>query len=232
MYCTVNDMVELLPPTVTFGDQNIGTPIPSTTGPKRNQLTTTDAIYFIRFATQEIDSRLRNFYLTPLRRIKSIETEVLNDISIGTNVTIYVEDSGMFVKGYLVRIQDDTNSVTANVTDLPTLTSLKIDTLTQNFSNQSIISILQYPDPIPLITARLALSYAFDKLFNAEQAPDISTYGKSQRQLALNSIDGILTGTILLFGQEHTGRRFIRGSLYDGYNSPVQDIQFGREKQD
>jgi len=69
-----------------------------------------------------------------------------------------------------------------------------------------------------------------DRLFVAEQSPDVSQYGKSQRNMARNSMDDILTGEVLLFGQEHTGRRFVRGSVLDAYNSPAE-IQKGEEKE-
>ena len=87
--------------------------------------------------------------------------------------------------------------------------------------------------PVPLITARLAVCYAFDELFTSDQSPNISGYGKAQRDMASNSMDGVLDGTIRLVGQEHTGRRFIRGSLLDAYGSPVASqaqFTFGREK--
>lgn len=54
-----------------------------------------------------------------------------------------------------------------------------------------------------------------------EQSPDVSTYGNTQREIAYELLDSILTGETLLLGQEHTGRRFVRGSLHNAYNSPA-----------
>lgn len=230
MYCTIVDVQKLLPVTVTVGSTNIGTPIPGQQTIKRDSLTTDDIIYFIRYATQEIDSRLRPFYTCPLRRTKSYETEILNNLSSGTNVLVSVLDSNAFSKYETVRLQENFQYENCTISDVPDSTKVQLSSVTQNHTAYSTnISLLEYPDPIPVMAARLAISYAFDKLFNAEQQPDISQYGVAQRKLAMNIMDSILTGAILLFGQEHTGRRFVRMSLFDSFKSPAEDIQFGRE---
>jgi hypothetical protein len=69
-----------------------------------------------------------------------------------------------------------------------------------------------------------------DRLFVSQQSPDVSNYGRTQRNIARDSIDDILSGEVLLFGQEHTGRRFVRGSLFDAYDSPAE-VQKGQEKE-
>ena len=121
---------------------------------------------------------------------------------------------------------------TCEVSSTPTLTTLVLDTVVNAYStvNRSKISILEYPDPVPIVAARLACSFILDRLFVAEQAPDVSTYGRTQRNLARNAIDDILAGEVLLFGQEHTGRRFVRGSLVEPFKSPAE-IQRGEERE-
>lgn len=232
MYATINDLERILPQSITIGDQNIGTPSPGRPTTKRNSFTKNQAITYINYSQQEIDSRLGNLFVCPLRRIKSFETEILEQVTSGTNVIVRVHDSGAFYEGAMIRLQDSDQMESCNVTDIPNLTSVKLDRVKNTYDVESgIISILEYPDPIPLTTARLAVSYAFDELFSSEQAPNVSEYGKEQRRLALNSLDAILTGTILLFGQDYIGRRFIRGQLMDSFGSPTPDYQFGREKQ-
>jgi len=232
MYCTIEDIKRVLPQKITIGDINIGTPDPGRPTTKRDNFTELQVISYINFAQQEIDSRLGNLYICPLRRIKSFETEMLESISSGSNVTIKVHDSGAFHKGCMVRLQDSTEMETATVSTIASLTSIVIESVQKNYDAETgRVSILEYPDPIPIIAARFAASYAFDELFSAEQAPNISTYGIEQRKLALNSLDSILSGTIYLVGQEFTGRRFIRAPLFDSYPSPNTDFQFGREKQ-
>lgn len=232
MYCTVTDFRRLLPPSVTVGDSNLGTPSPGRPTTKRDTISVSDAERFIQYGSQEVDSRLRPLYVCPLRRIKTYETEVLNVISSGNNIVVNVHDSGAFYSADMVRLQDGTGYENCTINAVPSLTKIQLVNVTRAYNpDNTIISILEYPDPIPMITARLAVSYGFDQMFTADQAPDISSYGKEQRKLAFNSMDSILLGAVLLPGQEHTGRRFVRMSLLDAFKSPAQDIQFGRESQ-
>jgi hypothetical protein len=233
MYCTVQDMVALLPEPITVGDTNIGTPSPGRPNPSnRSKLTPDQATRYIRFAGEEVDSRLRPYYVCPLRRVKTYETEILQTALTGSNVEIKVNDTGAFSKGQMVRLQSRSEMEVDEVSEVKNRTTLVISQVTYTYSvDDGKISVLEFPDPIPLITARLAVSYCFDQLFAAEQSPNVSEYGKEQRRLAINSLDGVLSGAILLFGQDHTGKRFVRGSLFDAYQNPTPEFQFGREKQ-
>lgn len=232
MYASIEDMRVLLPETITIGDQNIGTPSPGRpTESNRSKMTPTEAARYIRFAEEEVDSRLRPYYVCPLRRVKTFETEIMGNVSPGSSVEVRVQDTGVFSIGQMVRLQGPQQMETDEIGSIKNMTTLVINNVKNSYETyESKISILEFPDPIPLSTARLAVSYAFDHLFAAEQAPDVSEYGISQRKLAINSLDNVLSGTVLLFGQDHTGRRFVRGSLYDAYQNPTPDFQFGREK--
>lgn len=235
MYCSVEDVRKLLPQYVNIGDQNIGTPSPGRPDVKRSNLTPDDTIKFIRLGQQEVDGRLRQFYQCPLRRVKTYETEILQDVNHGSNVKIWVWDTGPFSKFDTLRLQNSDNMELVTVSDIQSEKILVVSSVTGDYTaDNSEVSIVEFPDPVPLITARLATAFAFDVLFSAQQSPDISEYGKEQKKLALNALDSILIGTVLLFGQEHTGRRFVRGSLFDAYDAPTNpqaaDFQFGREK--
>lgn len=231
MYASIDDVRRILPPSINIGDQNLGTPSPGVPAVKRDQLTPDSVIQYIRFAQQEVDSRLRPFYVCPLRRIKSFETDILENVSPGTSVNIRVWDSNQFAKGDTVRIQSKDTMELATVSNTSDERYVTVAKVLYSYNvDGSKISVVEFPDPIPIITARLAVSFAFDQLFNAQQAPDISQYGVEQRKLALNAIDSILSGTVLLFGQDHTGRRFVRGSLFDAYDNPTKEFQFGRER--
>ena len=234
-YCAVEDLRRILPENVRIGDQNIGRPVPGRpggSGSTRSNISPNEAESYILYANQYIDGRLRPFYSCPLRRIKSYETFLETDVAAGTSVTVTVNDSGAFIRTDLVRLQNKNSMETAVVLETPTITTIVLDTVTGTYltADDSKISILEYPDPIPITAARLACSFVLDRLFVAEQAPDVSTYGKTQRNIAREAIDDILNGTVLLFGQEHTGRRFCRGSLYDAYKSPAE-IQKGQSKE-
>jgi hypothetical protein len=235
MYCSIQSVREILPEKVTIGDQNIGTPSPGrplssgTSG--RSNISVAQAEDYIDYAQQYIDSRLRNTYVCPLRRTKSWEGDISANIIHGTNVIVTVRDSGPFNRGGVVRLQDKSKYENANITNVPSITTVTLETVVNDYSaTDTKISVLEYPDPIVIVTARLACAIILDRLFNAEQAPDVSSYGKTQRNLAKNSVDSILIGEISLTGQEHTGRRFIRGSLLDAYKSPAE-ITKGQEKE-
>lgn len=232
MYCSVQNVKDLLPEPITVGDTNIGTPSPgrpSTTN--RSKLTPDEIISYIRFASQQIDARLRPYYVCPLRRIKSYETEILENVSGGSNIEIKVNDTGAFAKGQIIRLQGKYAMETDEIKSVKNMQTLIISQVKNDYSIEGgKISVLEFPDPIPVLAARLAISYAFDQLFSAEQSPNISEYGKEQRRLAGNDMDSILSGTIFLFGQDHTGKRFARGSLFDAFQNPTPDFQFGREK--
>lgn len=244
MYATISQLRLLLPANITIGDTNLGTPyspgnlaFPGMPAPtpgvpqNKDKLTETQAKKYIHTAAQEIDSRLRPYYLVPLRRIKSFETKLTQDISAGNNVPVFVHDTGPFSQFDMIRIQDDYNNELVEISNINGINELEISSLQNSYEvgAYSLISIVEYPDPIPITCARLAVSYIYDELFSAEQSPSVSEYGKEQRKLAFSAIDSMLDGTIKLFGQEHTGRRFIRGSLFDAYRSPVKDFTYGRD---
>lgn len=230
MYCTVQNVITLLPENVSVGDQNIGTPVPGKCNQSsRSKLSSDEIGEFIKFAQQEVDARLRPMYVCPLRRIKIHETGVLNYATSGSSVKISVHDTGQFAKGQLVRLQTEYSYEEATISEVPNLGQIVVDRTTTAYDSGSLVSILEFPDPVPLITARLAVSYAFDRLFAAEQSPAVSQYGIEQRKMAMFSMDSILTGTIILMGQEHFAKRFVRMSLFDSYKTPTDDIQFGRE---
>ena len=231
MYCTISDMINILPPSVTIGDQNLGSPAFGNSTDKRSKITTAEATNFIRFASQEIDSRLRPYYECPLRKVKTFETDIISNISAGTSVVIQIYDSSVFSVGDTVRVQDNYAMELSTISAIANVSCLTVSSLVNSYSSDGgKVSIVKFPDPISLIAARLAVSYGFDQLFTSDQAPDLSVYGKEQKRLAANDMDSILSGAILLFGQEHTGMRFVRGSLYDSFANPTKDLQFGREK--
>ena len=229
MYCTVDDMRRVLPEKITIGDTNIGTPVPGRQGSKRSNITPEEAQYYIGYAQQYIDSRLRPYYVCPLRRIVSFDSELDSSVLTGTSVNVTVRDSNNFAIGQIVRLKDKSKYKNVTITEVVDSRNFVVDTVTADYL-EGTVSIVEFPDPIPLITARMACSYVLDRLFSAEQSPDVSQYGKTQRNLARNAVDDLLHGEILLFGQEHTGYRFVRGSVYNAYASPA-DVQRGEERE-
>ena len=229
MYCTQQDIENILTEKITVGSTNIGTPSPG--GQSQKDTVTPDLIrYYIDYAGQFIDAKLRPMYVTPLRRVKPYETEILANISSGTNVDITVHDAFSFDKFDTVRVKDSNNSEDTTVESVVSATVVQVSSLSNSYdaSDEATISSLKYPDPIKLMAARYAVAFLFDRLFNAEQATNESAYGVNQRNLAKMLMYSILTGQVRLMGQNETGRRFVRGQVMDAYTSPAE-ITFGQE---
>jgi len=227
MYCLVSDLQRLLPEKVTIGDTNIGVPVPGRESADRSNFTTAESKQFIQYSQEYIDGILRPIYVTPLRQTKAFETVITADVLAGSSVTVTVRDARVFSVGEVVRLQNSGDMETAEITDVSDTVTFTVDTVVGNYytANSDQVSILEFPDPIKVTTARFAVSFMLDKLWAAEQEPDVSNYGKSQRNMGRDAIESILAGEIKLFGQEHTGRRFIRGSLIDAYGTPNFDFQ-------
>ena len=222
-YCTINFMRALLPKSITIGNDNVTTPVlnkPGNTATIDNRT----AQLLINFSSQEIDARLSAIYVVPLKRVKTHEEDLTSDCKSGDKV-VYVGDNGAYRAGCLVRIGDNTGSEVNEVDLLPDEVA-SIDTValvkpvTRNFTRggNSIMSLVAFPDPIPLACARMAVAAIIDKMFVAEQDPDVSNYGKNQRTLASAALDEVMAGTIRLHGQEFVGRRFVRTQLRDTMN--------------
>lgn len=84
-----------------------------------------------------------------------------------------------------------------------------------NFSVQPITFTEKYPNPVPLICARLTAGFIYDEIVMSEQSPNVSEWGKNMRALAYDDISQIKSGLITLRGQPLEGFRFVRKSLYD-----------------
>ncbi|MFA5313567.1 MAG: hypothetical protein WC375_09695 [Methanomassiliicoccales archaeon] len=232
MYCTVEDMRNLLPEKITIGDQNIGTPSPGRPQTLRDSLTPELAQTYIDYAQQFVDARLRPFYVCPLRRIKSFEVDVTVDIIRGQHVNVVLYNASPIVRGNIVRLQSKTEMETCTVEATIDDNTIRLASVVNNYQfSETTLSTVEFPDPIPTVAARFAVSFMIDRLFVAEQSPDISNYSKTQRNLARDSLQDILTGQAFLFGQEITGRRFVRGTLLDAYNSPSKQQEKGEDKE-
>jgi len=228
-------MRALLPRSFSIADANQATPTltqPAGVG----TVDTRTAQTFIDLASQEIDSRLAPVYLVPLQRIKVVETELVAPAKRGAT-SIMVYDNGNFNRGGIVRLRDDDGSETNEVDRTPEATASirQVDLvapLGRDFSprRNAVASVVEYPDPIPAVCARLAVSMIIDRQFVSDQSPDVSNYGKTQRTLANASLDMLISGVARLEGQEHTGRRFVRASLRDAIRTAA-DFQPGGGKE-
>jgi hypothetical protein len=228
-------MRALLPKPITIGNQNITTPTLNAPGTTAT-IDVRTAQLFINFASQEIDARLSAVYVVPLKRVKTHEADLTSDCRAGDR-KVNVADNGAFRAGCLVRLGDDNGSEVNEVDVMPedaySLNEVALmRAVGRNFTRggNSILSLVAFPDPIPIACARIAVAAIIDKQFVAEQNPDVSEYGKKQRTLAAAALDEVMAGTIRLNGQEFVGRRFVRTQLRDTM-SVSAEVQRGGGKE-
>ncbi len=236
-YCTIDDVKRLLPKSISIGETTLKDQEVIRSQGRANDITTDTVQRYINFASQYIDSRLRTIYQMPLRRIKTVEQDLPQDIKSGSQ-TVQVGDWSPFTQGSFIRISDDAGnelfSVKKIYDDPQQINKLELDRkVSRSFqkSANAKISLVEFPDPIPLMCARYAVSMMIDKIFVADQAPNETSFGKLQRTLASNDMDDLYTGIIKLQGQEHTGYRFHRLSMHDQWKSPASEPQVGRGKE-
>lgn len=94
-----------------------------------------------------------------------------------------------------------------------------------DFSENPVTFTEKYPNPIPLINARLTAAYIYDHIMSAQQEPNVSDFAKNQRSLAYDDLLKIQIGSIQLKNQVRTGLRFVRQELHDPSRIPVKEVQ-------
>ena len=228
-YCTLNLMRAVLPRLITIGDTTMTTPTIEKPAGGTTTIETKEAERFIDMASQHIDGRLRPVYMAPLKRVRFVEVEPISEIKKGAT-KVYVQDNGPFNISGWVKIEDKTGYEVSTIKLIPdnNFTEIDIDTATTrafSIADGTTISFVTYPDPIPSMAARIAVSMIIDKLFTSEQSPDVSNYGKTLRTNTSADMDSILAGVIRLEGQNHTGRRFCRTSVRDTWSTSGEHQQ-------
>ena len=230
-YCSIQDLRDLLPKNVTIGDDTVTTPTLQPGG-GGNTASIATAQGLIKKATEYIDARLRPIYVCPLNRYKVHEVSLTSNASASAT-TLAVSDRGPFNYGSLVRISDNNGTELNYVDKLPDESATNIGTIplknalgfTYNVADGARISIIEYPDPIPLVCTRLAVSMLYDQVFVAEQEPKESHYGVMMRNMANQDMEQILDGSIRLEGQQFTGSRFARTSVMNTWRSPAVALE-------
>jgi len=227
-YASLEDMRAMLPENVTIGNV---TAI-NVSNARRSTISTDVAYRYLTYASQTIDSRLSTLYLTPLSRVVEAKSPIISNM-LPSSTDVMVDDIMPFRPGACVRLSDTNGEEISYIASIPeefddtcNVNHLQLRTPTRNAydsGSDATIEMIVYPDPVTPMTARLAVSLMFDKLFTADGSPDVSSYGKSLRNMARESLDAILTGQTRLKGQEFIGRRFVRQTLFDGFKIPGEN---------
>jgi hypothetical protein len=231
-YCTLEYLKTLLPTNLTIGTSTQTQPTLQVTG-GRESITEVRAKELIALAGQMIDSRLSPMYVTPLKKMKLVEVELKSKSTVGTNL-LYVRDGGQFSVGCQIKVSSrgtgDSYTITNLYDDVPNLSKIEVSpnlVRTYQTSENWLVSLVDYPAPVPLICARLSVAMIVERIFVAEQSPDNSQHGEAMKNLAAAELDNILQGIVRLHGQEHQGGRFARSSIKNAVSTPAANFQPG-----
>lgn len=176
---------------------------------------------YISFADNQIDGILSQQYHTPLRKCVNGQWDLDADIN-EYNQTVEVTDACNLVPGDQIEIfnlttgENETNIVNETIDQY----SVSVLTnFTTNFEGSNIVvKRIQYPPPINQISARYAASFIYDKYFAAQNAPNISDYGKEMRNVAMGQLNDILNGKVILRNQLRVGDRWGNPWASDAYS--------------
>lgn len=233
-------MRDILPKNVTIGNSTV----PTVTSARSDSVTTSTANKYIYFASQFVDSRLSQVYFVPLIKITKVSVDLIANMLPGSTDVMVSDISGFNVDS-AIKLQDDNGSEVATVGSISEtivvggatvknfnhLTLSSPTTGAYDAGSHGMVHMMVYSDPIPVMTARLACALIFDRLFIADQHPDVSNYGKTLRNLVTVDMNGILSGQIRLLGQEFCSRRFVRGQLFDAVKLALDGITIDQGKE-
>lgn len=188
-----------------------------------NSITSTvpeaELLQYIRWADEEIDSKVSSIYRVPLTRINQGTYPIALDATVGDQMVV-LSDSTRFTEGDVVLIRDDVNYQELVIGTFTTTSELNFTTpLINSYSSADTnIERIRYPEPVPFISAKLAAAHLFDHHFAAQQEGNESNYGKQLRAHAYDSLNQILAGAVRIKipdANSYRGRRFSNGALYD-----------------
>lgn len=173
--------------------------------------------YYIRLADSHINAALSQQYVTPLHEVCTHETVLAEDINEYSDNLVLYEIGDIWVGQKLVIVDPDNEEqvIVASVTD----NTVTPETPTANLYDAADTRVLriQFPNPIPFISARLAAAAIYDKYATAQSEPGKTEYGQWLRQQAMEELDNIREGRTILDDIERVGWRFANPNLVDRY---------------
>lgn len=221
-YCTKQEAIYALANALTSGNPAAtGTLVDILTIGKSltNTVPPPELLQYIRWADAEIDSKISSIYNVPLKRINQGSFPLSLDATMGDQRAI-LADATRFTEGDVVLIRDDVNTQQLTVdayTDDSTVNF--IEPLLHDYSSADTnIEKIRYPEPIPLVSARLAAAFIYDKHFAAQQEGNESNFGKALRGTAYSDLNQVLSGAVRLAAADantYVGRRYVNGALFD-----------------
>lgn len=175
---------------------------------------------YIQWAGHEIDATLSQLYQTPICELADFETLIYSDIDEYNDFIVLEKACPLTVGDTVVLIEGDIEE-RHSVFDVISPDTFQVtDPIMYAFTTAARVLRVKFPDPIPWICARLAVASIFDKYYSAQVSPNVSDYGKTQRNLARQKIDDILNGRAILHGVRRIGRRLYDPNITEQYDLP------------
>lgn len=234
-YSTVQHVNQILANSLTTGTapsvNGSPTPLLNFGSSVKTNLVSENLVYqYISWADDEINASLSQMYAVPLSEKVDLELEILSDIN-EYNDTIELSEAKLLNIGDAVVFIDGNQEERHIVDSVENNHIITLqDTLVGFYSYTSArVLRIKYPDPIPLISARLSAANIYDKFFSGAVAPNESAFGKHLRSLARRDLNSILNGRIILHGARRIGRRFYEPNLVDRYGLPSIDGDSSRD---
>lgn len=164
--------------------------------------------YYISLGDNQIDGILSQMYYTPLRKCANGQWDL--DASLNEyNQIVEISDASNLVAGDEILIRDDATGVEESHIVNEVLDQYRftvVDAIETVFEGDEVrVLRIQYPPPVNQISARYASSFIYDKYFAAQNAPNVSDYGKEMRSVAMGQLNDILNGRVILKCQRRRG---------------------------
>jgi len=179
---------------------------------------------YILWADEDINAAINELYKTPLCEKADFERTLFSDIN-EYNPYIITDKGCPWYPGDIIILNDGIHEERHIIKEVVDLVNRNVFLTEQpvNYyfkaSNTRVIRI-KYPEPVTLVSARLAAANIYDKYLMSQSAPNKSEYGQYLRQMARVDINNILNGRTILHGQQRIGRRFYNANLVDRYSLP------------
>jgi len=175
---------------------------------------------YINWADSQINAVLSEMYVTPFNEIGDFETELYADISAYNDYVITSSYASLNVGDTIILIEGSVQERHIIESIIAENIFSTVSAIAYPFTTAARVIRVKYPDPIQLISARLAAANVYEKFFAAQSSPNESEFGKFMRRLARQDLNSILQGRIKLHGAHAIGNRFVNSNIKSRYHLP------------
>jgi hypothetical protein len=228
-YCNITHIQNLLANSLTTGTtETLDTPASLLEIGRvfKSNLITEDLVnQYIVWADAQVNGILSAMYAVPLSEKADFESSLLADIDEYNQYIIPVKDASFAIGDTVILVYENVQERQIIGTISTNNIFTTVDAIVNVFpGTTSRVVRVKYPDPIALISARLATANIYEKYFAAQSSPNESEFGKFMRKAARQEINNILNGRTRLHGEHTIGNRFVNSNIKSRYALPKEDI--------